>query len=329
MVGDYSGATPRRSGAEPRPADISDLYRRTVFTIGIVAASLAAVAYGLSTVLRALGARNAARSADAASITSEGGPSLRSTLDTFRDPAFLVGTLMVILGFAGGAVAARLLPLFLAQTIVAGNLIITALLGSVLLGTKLRGRDLLAMGVVVASLCMLGASASHEAATAHDMAFHWALFIVSTTVALVGLVVVHLLGRAGAILAGALAGAMYGALAVAVRVLDGVHPFDVASLLTDPAAWTIAIAGAVAFYVQTVALQLGPVNAVTAVLVVGEVGIPSVIGVLFLGDRAVDGLGWLAYVGFAGAIAGAFAVAWLTSTPDETEPSRGAAPDPT
>ena len=39
------------------------------------------------------------------------------------------------------------------------------------------------MGIVVASLCMLGASASHEAATAHDMTFHWALFIVSMVVA--------------------------------------------------------------------------------------------------------------------------------------------------
>ena len=144
-------------------------------------------------------------------------------------------------------------------------------------------------------------------------------------VAVVGLIVVHLLGRRGAILAGALAGAMYGALAVAVPVLDGVHPFDAAALLTDPAAWTIAGAGAVAFYVQTVALQLGPVNAVTAVLVVGEVGIPSVIGVLFLGDRAVDGLGWLAYVGFVGAIAGAFAVAWLTSQPDGNDAPRGVA----
>jgi len=109
-----------------------------VFTIGIVAASLAAVAYGLSTVLRALGARNAA-GPDTAGVTAEGGPSLRSTLDTFRDPAFLVGTLMVVLGFAGAAVAARLLPLLLAQTIVAGTLIVTALLGSALLGTQLPG----------------------------------------------------------------------------------------------------------------------------------------------------------------------------------------------
>ncbi len=314
LLRDY--ASPRRIG-----------YVHSVFTIGIIAATLAAVAYGLSTVLRAMGARNAAAPSDAAATTTEGGPSLKSTVDTFRDPTFLIGTLMVVLGFGGGAIAARLLPLFLAQTIVAGNLIVTALLGSALLGNKLSGREIAAMAAVIVSLCMLGASASHEAATKHDMAFHWALFGISTAVAVIGVVVVRSLGRRGAIFAGALSGAMYGALAVAVRVLDGVHPVDFVTMLEDPAAWTIALTGAIAFYVQTVALQLGPVNAVTAVLVVGEVGIPAVVGVLFLGDHAIDGLGWLAYVGFAGAIAGAFAVAWLTEGSDSGDKSGDPAPE--
>lgn len=281
-----------------------------MFTVGIIAATLAAVAYGLSTVLRAMGAQ---RADGASAAAGDADPSLSSTLQTFRDPAFLLGTLMVILGFAGGAVAARLLPLFLAQTIVAGNLIITALLGTVLLNTALRGRDWLAMGVVVGSLCMLGASASHEAPTRQDEVFHWVLFILVASGTVLGLFVMRVLGRRGAIFGGALAGLLYGAIAVGVRVLDGVHPFDPVALISDPAAWTIAVAGAGAFYVQTVALQLGPVNGVTAVLVVGETGLPSIVGVLFLGDQAIDGLAWLAYVGFLGAIGGAVAVALMTT----------------
>jgi hypothetical protein len=285
-----------------------------MFVAGIVAATLAAIAYGISTVLRALGAQRAASDSGHPARGDSSGPSLNSTLETFRNPAFIVGTLMVVLGFAGGAVAARMLPLFLAQTIVAGNLIVTALVGTVILGTVLRRRDLIAMAVVVGSLCILGASASHEAANKQDVTFHWTLFMVTTLLASAGLLVMHLLGRRGAIFGGALAGSMYGAVAIGVRVLDGVHPFDSVALITDPAAWTIAVGGAVAFYVQTVALQLGPVNGVTAVLVVGETGVPSVIGVLFLGDSAVDGLEWLAYAGFIGAIVGAVAVAWLTTS---------------
>jgi hypothetical protein len=313
-----------------------------MFAIGVIAAALAAIAYGLSTVLRAVGARRALQRLDAGTgAASSGGPggggsgaggpvghvttagSTRSTVAAFGDATFLLGTLLVILGFAGGAVAARFLPLFLAQTIVAGNLVVTALLGMVWLGNVLGRREWVAIGAVVVSLFLLGASASHQAAPSMGMGFHWALFGVSLVLVVTGFVVMRTLRDRGAIFCGALAGVMYGAIAIAVRVLDGVSPFDPVRLLTDPAAWTIAVAGATAFYVQTVALQIGPVNAVTAVLVVGETGGPAIVGVMFLGDKAIDGLQWLAVVGFVGAIVGATAVALFT-VDDDGAGGRGA-----
>ena len=104
-----------------------------LFVIGVIAACLAAVAYGMSTVLRALGARRVAEAAadEGEGITTENGaPTLSSTMSTLVDPAFILGTTLVVLGFAGGALAARFLPLFLSQTIVSANLVITALLGT-------------------------------------------------------------------------------------------------------------------------------------------------------------------------------------------------------
>ena len=99
------------------------------------------------------------------------------------------------------------------------------------------------------------------------------------------------------------------------------------ALLTDPAAWAIAVAGAVGFFVQTVALQVGAVNGVTAMLVVGETAGPSIVGVAFLGDKAHVGLGWLAVVGFIGAVIGAVLVAvYSTGDPDhfgEAPPEKG------
>ena len=287
-----------------------------MYVIGIVAACLAALAYGLSTVLRAKGAQEAAQG-------SGNSGSASGALAAFTNPTFLLGTLTVMLGFIGGAIAARFLPLFLAQSIVAGNLIVTALLGTVMLHTALRAKDWAAILLVVFALCVLGASASKEASTHADMKFHWALFVITTAVAVLGVAVMRALGSRGAIFGGATAGLMYGALAVAVRVLDGVSPFDPLTVLKDPAAWTIAIAGAMAFYIQTLALQIGPVNAVTAVLVVGETGLPAIVGVVFLGDKAVDGLEWLAVVGFVCAIIGASLVAWLTSEEGEQPAAQG------
>ena len=301
-----------------------------MFLIGVIAASLAAVAYGMSTVLRALGARRAAqteRDEGIETTNAAGGPTLRSTASTFVDPAFILGTVLVTVGFAGGAVAARYLPLFLSQTIVSANLVITALLGTIMLNIALHTRDWIAIWLVVFSLCLLGMSSSHQTGDSGGRGFHWMLFFATIVLSGLALLSVYRLGRHGAIAGGAAAGLLFGVIAIAVRILDGVHPFDPIRLLLDPAAWTIAIAGAVGFFVQTVALQLGAVNGVTAVLVVGETAGPSLIGVMFLGDQAKPGLGWLALVGFVGAVVGAVLVAWYGSgDPDhfgEAPPMKG------
>ncbi|WP_223249271.1 DMT family transporter [Williamsia muralis] len=288
-----------------------------MFLIGVLFASAAAVAYGLSTVLRALGARKAAVAAREHDrehqLTTEGGPSVSSTVDTFKTREFILGTSLVVIGFGAGAVAARFLPLFLSQTIVSANLIVTALVGTAVLGIRLHGRDWVAMCVVVASLCALGLSSSHEGGGGEQRSFHYGLLFATCVLAGLALLAVYKLGKRGAIVGGAAAGLLFGVIAISVRILRGIDPFDIVTLLTDPAAWTIAIAGAVGFYVHTVALQLGQVNGVTAVLVVGETAGPGIIGVVFLNDSAKPGLGWLAVIGFIGAVVGAVLVALYSS----------------
>lgn len=302
-----------------------------MFLIGVLFASGAAVAYGVSTVLRALGARSAAvherQAQDPEMVTEYDGPTLHSTIDTFRSKEFVLGTFFLLVGFAGGAIAARFLPLFLSQTIVSANLIITALLGAVMLDNKLHTRDWVAMFTVVASLLMLALSSAHHAGGGEQRSFHWSLFIGTCALSVLGCFAAYKLGKRGAILDGALAGIMFGIIAVGVRVLDGVNPFNLFTILLDPAAWTIAIAGLVGFYVQTVALQVGHVNGVTAVLVVGETAAPGIIGVVFLNDSAKSGLAILAILGFIGAVIGAVLIALYSSTEadhlNELEPPKG------
>ena len=286
-----------------------------MFLIGVVFASFAAVAYGVSTVLRAVGAREAANAERGreGTVTKSNGPTLSATVGTFRNRAFVLGAVFLVGGFVGGAIAARFLPLFLSQTIVSGNLIVTALLGSVVLGTKLHGRDWVAMSVVIASLCALALSTSPHVGGGENLQFHWVLFGSTMALSAIALLCVWKLGNRGPLVYGALAGTMFGIIAVGVRVLDGVSPFDPVALLLDPAAWTIAVAGSVGFYVQTVALQVGRVNGVTAVLVVGETAVPGIIGVIFLADTAKHGMAWVAYLGFIGAVIGAVLVALYNS----------------
>lgn len=302
-----------------------------MFLIGVFFASGAAVAYGVSTVLRALGARSAAieerKTKTPGTVTEHDGPTLTSTVETFRSREFVLGTIFLLVGFAGGAIAARFLPLFLSQTIVSANLIVTALLGAVMLENKLHTRDWVAMMTVIASLLMLALSADHHAGGGEQRSFHWYLFLATAILSVIGCLAAYKLGSRGAILDGALAGVMFGIIAVGVRVLDGVSPFDPLRIIMDPAAWTIALAGVVGFYVQTVALQVGHVNGVTAVLVVGETAAPGIIGVVFLNDDAKPGMAIVAFIGFIGAVVGAVLVALYSSTEadhlGELEPPSG------
>lgn len=113
-----------------------------------------------------------------------------------------------------------------------------------------------------------------------------------------------------------------------MRIVAGLSPLQWSVLLTDPAAWTIALAGAGGFYLHTVALQLGSVNGATAALVVGETVVPGIVGVLLLGDTSRPGLAWLALLGFILAVGGAVAVAVFgaAEAPERPLPMAGESP---
>ncbi|MEZ0358926.1 hypothetical protein [Mycobacterium sp. SA01] len=281
--------------------------------IGVLAALLACVGYGVSSVLQAYGARRSAAAAvgrgATGHVTATGGPTLRSTLHAAVTAAFIVGIVLDVVGFVGSAVSARLIPLFLSQTIISANLVVTAVLGIAVLGIGLRSRDWIAIVAVIASLFVLGLGAGERGEVDPERVIHWIVLAVSVLILLGGIALTRILGSRSAVMAGLIAGVLFGMLAIGVRVLDGVEPLQPFTLVTDPAAWTVAIAGIGGFYLHTVALQLGSVNGATAALVVGETVVPGIVGVAFLGDSSRPGLGWVVALGFVGAVAGAVAVA--------------------
>lgn len=287
--------------------------------IGVAAAVLACVSYGSASVLQAYGARS---SAETESGDATGAPTLRSTISAAVTPAFIAGMALDSLGFAGSLVSARLIPLFLSQTIICANLVVTAVLGIAVLGVRLHTRDWLAIGAVVVSLCVLGVTAGHRGSGGAEAGLHWGLLWASVVILAGGIGLIRLLGARAAVPAGLIAGILFGAMAVAVRVADGVDPFRLGVLLADPASWTIAIAGAGGFYLFTVALQLGTVNGAAAAVVAGETVVPGIIGVVLLGDTAEHGLGWLVALAFIGAVAGAVSVAVFGAA----EPTHEASP---
>ncbi|BAX97783.1 putative integral membrane protein [Mycobacteroides stephanolepidis] len=290
--------------------------------IGIAAAVLACLGYGTASVLQGYGVRQSASNVHGRS--DKGAPSLNSTIAAMLTPAFIAGMVLDLVGFAGTLVSARLIPLFLSQTIMSANLAVTAVLGIAVLGVRLQRRDWLAISAVLLSLCVLALTAGPRGEDSAEPSVHWGVLIASVAVLLAGLGLIRLLGSRAAIPAGLLAGILYGAMSVAVRVVDGLDPLRVKVLLSDPAAYAMILAGVGGFYLFTVALQVGSVNGAAAALVVGETVVPGVTGVLLLGDGARPGWGWLVAVAFVVAVVSAVSVAAFGAV----ENTQSTAPEP-
>ncbi|MCL7497035.1 MULTISPECIES: hypothetical protein [Streptomyces] len=297
--------------------------------IGLLTAVAASACYGTGSVLQAVGSRKSARreaaEASTTGVTQHGGPSLSSTAKAAVTWEFMVGTVLDFIGFGLGALAARLLPLFLSQTVISANLVITAVLSIKLLGIRLNRAEWTSIGVVCGALVLLATAAGPEGSGHTPIAAHWWLLAASVVLIGGGTLLVRLLGGRAAILAGLLSGLGFGALGIGVRVLNGVAPFHLPSLLGDPALYAILVAGIGGMYLHTVALQIGSVNGATAALVVGETVVPGMLGVLWLGDSSRPGFGWVAALGFVVAVAGAVAVAWYGEPEPEAEPGSPAA----
>lgn len=279
----------------------------------LLGALAAACCFGVATVLEAVAARTTAASE---------GVDPRLLVRLAANVPFLAGIGLDLLGFVLELAALRSLPLFVVQAIVAAALAVTAVVAGPVLKVRLRAPEWAAVLAVCAGLALLGSSAGREGPAHVGSWFHWTLLACAVGLLAVGAAAGRLTGTARSITLGLVAGLGFGIVALAARVLTSLKPLD---LLTDPAAYALAAAGAAALLFYATALQRGAVTSTTAALVVAETVVPAVVGIVLLGDHTRRGLAPMAVVGFVLAVAATLALARF----GEPAPSaHGPAPDP-
>ncbi|MER6399951.1 MULTISPECIES: hypothetical protein [unclassified Kitasatospora] len=281
--------------------------------LGLTTALVATVCFGFGSVFQARGARSAPRS-DRVRV------GLLAALA--RSWQFLLGTALDIGGFVLSVVALRSLPLFLVQAVTNAGLAVTALAAVWLLGARLRRGDVAAIVAVVAGLTLLALGSGREGREYAAPAFHWALLGTTVLMLLLTLVLARRGGGAAAAGLGLLAGVGFGVTSLAVRVLD---VGGVADVLTDPAAYGLALGGLGGYLAYALALQRGTVTAATAAGTVTETFGPALVGVVALGDAARPGYAWCALVGFAVAVGGTFVLSRFGEVEAEVRPVAAAA----
>jgi len=271
--------------------------------VSLTAALIAALCYGIASVMQAIAVREASNRPHA---DAGGGVDPGLVPRMLRQWRFVASLLLDTLGFIAQLIALQRLPLFAVQAIVASNLAVTAVLASLLIGAALSWREWAAVTGVVAGVGLLGSSAGPEGATAAGAVFKLALIVAVAGLGVCGLAAARFREPMRTLLLGTVAGFGYGLIGIAARVLNGFEPL---TLLRDPAAYAVAAAGIVSFVFYATALESGSVTVATAAVVLAETLPPAIIGVMFLGDRTRPGLEPAAIAGFLLAVASAVMLA--------------------
>lgn len=279
--------------------------------IGLLLALGCSVCYGTATVLQAA----ATRSVEAGSGSGVDAVLLVRAVRQWR---YLAGLGLDGLGFLLQVAALRLVPIYVVAAAIAASLAVTAIVAAWVLSAQLSPVEWTAVGVVCASLAMLGLAAGPEGSRHGPAGLGWALLGVVAAIFIAGAAAGRLDDRSRALVLGSGAGVGFGVVEVGVRLVDSIDPTK-AAFYTNPGLYAVIAGGAAGFLLLTSALSRGSVTTAVAGMVVGETVGPALVGVLWFGDRTREGLGWLVVVGFVIAVAGTLALSRFGEAP-EPEP---------
>src|SRR4051794_41060464 len=209
--------------------------------LGLTAALAAAVAYGVASVLQAVGARRL-----------ESGPvGARFLLRLTRSLPYVTGLALDAAGFVATVVALRVLPLFVVESAIASSVGVTALVAVRFLGARLSASERVALVVLGIGLVALAVSAQAEGASPLARNAQLTVLVLSLLVAGVTAVAVRR-PRGGAPLLAAAAGLGFSAVGIAARALQ--PPSEWVRLIAEPLLWALVVGGAVALIAYAAAL---------------------------------------------------------------------------
>jgi len=267
--------------------------------LAYVAGSGASVCYGLATVLEQIAARKETR-------IKKANPSV--LLKLLKQIPYLEGIALDIIGLLLVLYAVRILPLFLVQSFVASSLIVSALVDYYWLKSEITGREKLSIVMVLIGIIVLGVVAHPGTSKPISQVYEWIVIAGAPALFMVSFAVMKAkASHAASITLSVVAGLAFGATSLIARIIN-YHHLDLYSK-TGLLVIALIIYGLLGMTMLTVALQRENINHVNSALYSSEVMIPSILGIIFLGDKVNSGQDWLLYAGLLFVIIGASLIA--------------------
>lgn len=214
-------------------------------------------------------------------------PGLLARLAT--DRVYLFGFGAQVLAFGLAFFARATLPLYIVQAGSSSAVGVAAVLAFLVLGWRVNGREIAALGLMVAGLLLLVGAAQPSVAGALPPEFGYALLATVLLTAALAVPAARLAGARGAVAMGALAGVAFAVVAVAGRQLAAGPLLE---LPFRPLAWLMVAAAVVGQAMLAGALQRASTTVAAASMDAVTVVLSSVVGLTVLGDQIAAGRGW-------------------------------------
>jgi multidrug transporter EmrE-like cation transporter len=191
---------------------------------------------------------------------------LRSTIDLFRSPIYLIGCVVATTSWGFHVAALALAPISVVQSVIAGGLVLLTVFASKLFGQDVTRREWIGVALTAAGLAVLAATLVGPTDSAHanyESATLAGYVGLATVVGLVLVPMARYRPRDGMILAVS-AGLLWGGSDIAIKALSD-HTDDGLGVLVNPLALVILVLSLVGLLVSARSLQLGPVVPVITV----------------------------------------------------------------
>jgi drug/metabolite transporter (DMT)-like permease len=249
--------------------------------LGLVLAGLSALVTQVGFLLRQRGA--------VAAPDVELRHPLRSAIALFRSKWWTIGYALAIVAYVLHVGALTLAAMSLVQAVLAGGLVVLAVVAERFFGFELERRQWI--GLLLTSLGLAMLAVTGEARSGQESANYSvvAMLAFEAAVAAIGVALVVSCNRGESkshhgILLGLAAGLLFTTTHVAVKALSGKVDTSLAEVLLSPYLYIALAGGVVAFFASARSLQIGPAVPVIAVTAIAGNASAIPAGIIVFGD---------------------------------------------
>ena len=268
-----------------------------------VLALLAACAFAAGTVLQQRGTLQAPAT----------GQDARFLVQILREPVWLVGGLLQVVGWVLQAAALDRGPLLVVQSLTTFSLVIALPLGVRLTDQHVGRREILGAVAVIAGIIVFLAAGTPADGTSNPSAAAWWTAGLASVVLVAGLAALgrprH--GATRAAIFGAAAGVGFALQAAVTKVFVGELGHGVAALLTTWSTYILILSAVAGFVLQQSALKTGALAPAMASSNASTLIFSVVFGIAIFGEKLTQGNARFvpAWIGLAVAVTGVVALA--------------------